>query len=275
MNNLKQLVEQEMDRAGTPAFGLGDVQTRRDRKRRNQRIGAGLIGIAIAVAVAWFGVALSGSPHNVPADHSSPSPTDESVQPPLRTPNLAQSDWSPVVERSSVVDGRRYVDGDSRLNDPAGDTSLAWLDITHVVYGTTNAGNWNFGLSADPPRGVNLEPGRIISYGLVLDTDGDGAADFLVGLNNDAPKKGEFHTWVTDLATGTTDESFGPPYGFPVEFAHPDEAGTSGGVLLTFLKAPHGMDPRTVRFYAWAAETQGPDVVASDFAPDTGWMSLK
>ncbi len=82
MSDLKRLVEQEMDRAGTPAFGLGEVKTRRDRKRRNQRIGAGAVGVAIVVAVAWFGVAVSRSAHTVPADHTSPSPTPSpSAQP--------------------------------------------------------------------------------------------------------------------------------------------------------------------------------------------------
>jgi hypothetical protein len=228
-----------------------------------------MIAVAIVVAVAWLGVAVSRSAHTVPADHSVPSPADDSVPSPLPNPNLAQSAWSPVVERStSVVHGHTWL-------DPS-DTSVAWVNIKRVTFQTYNAGYWSIELPADPPRAITLGPGRIISYGLVLDTTGDGTADYLVGLNNDAPKKGDFHTWVTDLATGEATEKFGPPYGVPVEFAHPDERGTNRLVSLTFLHTtePNGLDPKTVRFYAWAAETRGKALIASDFAPDTGWMSL-
>ena len=267
MTDLKSLVEHEMDRAGAPAFGLGEVRTRRDRMRRNQRLAAGAISVAIVVAVAWLGVTMSRSPHTVPADNSAPTPA-VSVRAPFPSPTLAQSDWSPVVERSSsVVHGHKW-------SDPR-DTSVAWVDLETVNYDTYNAGHWTISLPADPPRAVTLGPGRIISYGLVLDTTGDGTADYLVGLNNDTPKKGDFHTWVTDLATGETTEEFGPPYGVPIEFSHPDEPGTNRSVILTFLPTtePTGLDPKTVRFYAWAAETSGEEVIASDFAPDTGWMS--
>jgi hypothetical protein len=54
MTELKTLVRTEMDRAGEPAFGIGDVADRRDRRRRNQRLTAGVIGIAVFVAAVWF-----------------------------------------------------------------------------------------------------------------------------------------------------------------------------------------------------------------------------
>ncbi len=36
---------------------------------------------------------------------------------------------------------------------------------------------------------------------LLTDTNADGTADYLVGIDNDAPERGDFHVWVTDLAT--------------------------------------------------------------------------
>jgi hypothetical protein len=59
-------------------------------------------------------------------------------------------------------------------------------------------------------RHVLSRPGLLIAYGLVLDTTGDGVADYVVGIDNDAPDREDFRVWVSDLATGETDERIGP-----------------------------------------------------------------
>ena len=92
---------------------------------------------------------------------------------------------------------------------------MGWVDVTRVRY--SNADNvpyWVIELAARPPRAAGLEPGQFIAYGLVLDTTGDGVAHYLVGIDNDAPQRGDFHVWVTDLRTGETDEQIGPPAAF-------------------------------------------------------------
>jgi hypothetical protein len=57
MSDLKALLERA-DRAVSdvplPADGLEGLQRRRDRKRRNQRITAGVVGIAVFVAAVWI-----------------------------------------------------------------------------------------------------------------------------------------------------------------------------------------------------------------------------
>ncbi|MGA9159329.1 MAG: hypothetical protein WB297_00495 [Actinomycetota bacterium] len=57
MSDLKALLERA-DRAVSdvplPADGLEGLQRRRDRKRRNQRIAAGVVGIAVFVAAVWI-----------------------------------------------------------------------------------------------------------------------------------------------------------------------------------------------------------------------------
>jgi hypothetical protein len=103
--------------------------------------------------------------------------------------------------------------------------------------------------------------------------------DHLVGINNDASEAGRFRIWVTNLATGATEEQDGPPYGFPIEFSHPDErepgAGDAGnpGMVFTFLPGtrPAGVTVST-RFYAWASVEEAGTVVAWDYAPDIGWV---
>ena len=113
----------------------------------------------------------------------------------------------------------------------------------------------------------------------MLEATGDGVADYVIGIDNDAPVQGDFHVWVTDLATGETDERIGPPYGSPIEFSHPDEKqpGEHLGrtMVFTFLPgyAPAGLNPGPVRFYAWASAARGGEVFAWDYAPDTGWAT--
>ena len=136
-------------------------------------------------------------------------------------------------------------------------------------------------MSAKPPLRTELEPGLVIAYGLVLETTGDGAADYLIGIDNDAPTRGDFHVWVTDLATGETDEQVGVPYGFPIEFRHPDEQQPDDPpdfattMVFTFLgnSKPADLNPATVRFYAWTSATRDGEVFANDYAPDTGWIT--
>jgi hypothetical protein len=57
MSDLKALLERA-DRAVSgvpmPADGLDGLQRRRDRRRRNQRIAAGVVGIAVFVAAVWI-----------------------------------------------------------------------------------------------------------------------------------------------------------------------------------------------------------------------------
>jgi hypothetical protein len=132
---------------------------------------------------------------------------------------------------------------------------------------------------ADWPPSETDRAEAIIGHGLVLDTTGDGVADYVVGIDNDAPQPGDFRVWVTNLATGRTEEQIGPPYGSPVEFSHPDE--DQGGlsaptVIFTFLggTAPRDLDAASMRWYAWASATVAGEVVAWDYAPDTAWLGL-
>jgi hypothetical protein len=159
------------------------------------------------------------------------------------------------------------------------DAPIGWVDITSVRLATGAQPHWYIELGASPPPAAGLDRTELIAYGLVLETTGDGVADYVVGIDNDAPRKGDFHVWVTDLTTGEAEEQIGPPYGFPVEFAHPDEEqpGDPPGpptMVFTFLRgsAPADFDQSSMRFYAWASATDDGEVVAWDYAPDTTWL---
>ena len=75
MSDIKALLEhadQTVADVPLPAGGLEAIERRRDRKHRNQRTRAGVLAIAIAIAVGWLGVnAIRSAP--VPAD---PPPVD-------------------------------------------------------------------------------------------------------------------------------------------------------------------------------------------------------
>jgi hypothetical protein len=159
------------------------------------------------------------------------------------------------------------------------DTGIGAVDISHVRAAAEGPTHWRIELAERPPRAAGLDRANtLISYGLVFETTGDGMADIVVGINNDAPRPGDFRVWVTAVATGQTEEQIGPPYGFPVEFSHPDEAqpGVALGPAAVAFGFIEGSSPRgltgTSPFYAWASITAGDEVVAWDYAPDASWL---
>ena len=67
MPETRQLLERVMERVELRPFTLEGFHDRRDRKRRNQRIAAGVVGIAVFVAAIW--IVASGGPF----DRSTPA----------------------------------------------------------------------------------------------------------------------------------------------------------------------------------------------------------
>jgi hypothetical protein len=227
----------------------------RPRIRRRQAVTTAIGSMAAIAVIAGSVFAF----HDLDRDRTAPE------HHPAASPS-----WSPVREGGVVYRGRTWPDPH--------DAPVGWVDVTRVRFYML-AGEqptWQIELAAAPPPASDREPGLLIAYGLVLDTTGDGIADYLVGIDNDAPKRGDFHVWVTDLATGGTDEQIGPPYGSPIEFAYPHERG-SGPPTMTFTSLggsqPAAINPATMRFYAWASETRDSEVLARDYAPDTGWLT--
>jgi Tol biopolymer transport system component len=74
MSDTQRTLERELERLSPPRIPFDRLVRRRDRRRRNQRIRAGVLGIAIAIAVGWLGVNAIRSAAPRPAD---PAPTPE------------------------------------------------------------------------------------------------------------------------------------------------------------------------------------------------------
>ena len=134
---------------------------------------------------------------------------------------LGRPTWRGPVHNAAGMPGAPMAQGaDGNLAWGDGrDAPVNWLDITQVKASPVDQPHWWIELAAQPPRADGLDAAEtVISYGLVFETTGDGRADYVVGINNDAPGRGDFRVWVTDLATGETEEQVGPPYGFRSSF---------------------------------------------------------
>ena len=158
------------------------------------------------------------------------------------------------------------------------DAAPPWIDVTGVRFTPGNLLTWYVDLETFPPRTNLLDRDEtLISYGLVVDADEDGVADYELGMSNDAPTAGELRLWITNLTTGETEEHVGRPNGRPFENWHPDErmSDAEGRQPRFTLLASHlpGVRGATVRFYAWSSVTNGAEVGAWDYAPDTGWLT--
>ena len=105
MNEHRDTLERELDRLSPPRIPFDQLARRRDRKRRDQRIRAGAVGLAVAIGVALLGVSLIRSTPSVPADKTRPpTPTPEEQRPPLTF------DWASVprvsIDEDAIVDVR-------------------------------------------------------------------------------------------------------------------------------------------------------------------------
>ena len=117
---------------------------------------------------------------------------------------------------------------------------------------------------------------------MVVDDDRDGTPDRRFGIDNipvTKPGLQQHRAWVTDLHTGRTVAAVdGSRRLDKTVFAtyFPGERG--GGALLRFLLdttgGPEG-DGLVSPFYAWASVIENGRVVATDHAPDVGWLEPK
>jgi hypothetical protein len=235
--------------------------------------------------------------HSQPAVGPSATPTvrpTPTVPPLIWTPASLEEDW-PAPVRSEPAGGalvRPIVDalgdpafgGNGLYRDPLGDTGSAvhpWVDIRQLENGTSKL----FIELADnfPPLVEPTE--QRIAYGVVVDTDRDGVPDLRYGIDNlpvaATGDRGVGHrNWRTDLHTGRTEsyhigppyaldgdsglDTFWPPGGYGPEGARFSFGGdVAGGGHLDGLVGP---------FYAWASVIEDGRVVATDYAPDVGWL---
>jgi Tol biopolymer transport system component len=82
MDDYRSTLERELERLSPPRVPIDQLRRRRDRKYRDQRIRAGVLGLGIAIAVAWWGIdAIRSTP--VPAVPPEPPAADLGIFAPV------------------------------------------------------------------------------------------------------------------------------------------------------------------------------------------------
>jgi hypothetical protein len=238
------------------------------------------------------------TPTPTPTARPSVAPRNDSSGPPgplaWRESSL-QEDW-PVPVRSEPPGGASVqpmpimiLDPYTPLThlDPTGDTGSdmdPWVDIQAV---TTVASDPEFvHLNLVTNEAPVVDPAeQWIAYGVVTDDDRDGVPDWRYGIDNmpvDASER-PYRVWRTNLHTGQTEAG---PVGHP-DLPPPDDgpAFKSGyarghGAGFTFggrWETTQGTSSWGIKldmpFYTWASAIVNGRVVATDYGPDTGWLT--
>jgi hypothetical protein len=162
-----------------------------------------------------------------------------------------------------------------RFTDPSGDTEssvLPWVDIKEVTFCGSACLTINR-VSQSLPEVNPTE--QWIAYGIVADIDRDGIPDWRYGVDNAIVAPGcadpSPRVWRTDLHTGRTEWAADTcllsfPGGIFARGTH--NALRFGGESTG--GRTYGALPE--RFYVWASVIQDGRVVATDYAPDVGWL---
>ena len=175
-----------------------------------------------------------------------------------------------------------YTDRSGDVENP----DMPWIDIQRVSRRQGSGVTVDIAASAPPPMAGPNEPW--IVYGLVLDTDFDGVPDVRYGMDRMRMVMPErppdhIHVWRTDLHTGRTEsgDQAGPVWLCDCLYPEADAGPVSdemradmealGPDAFAYFYLREGMPPGS-RFYAWASVIQDGRVLATDYAPDTGWL---
>ncbi|WP_159081511.1 hypothetical protein [Nocardioides sediminis] len=185
-----------------------------------------VVPVVVAV-VAWavVGTEPPRSAQRVPGTAA----TSTSVEAAAAVPGWRWTDPPrPRTRHMVAVESQEIGNAISATLEDGLDADAAWVDI-EVVTATRDPQwkdnwRWTLELGAAPPRASASDPSRgSVAYGLALDGDGDLEADCMIGLDDEAPARGDHRVWVTDVGTGATEVRDHPPYGLPADFLHPLE----------------------------------------------------
>jgi Tol biopolymer transport system component len=225
MNDYRNVLERDLARVGPAPFDLDDVARRRDRKRRNQRIAAGVVGIAVFVAAVWIvtsGLSLDRSETSVvpggdvtgPAE-TGPAETGPTVTGPTETGPSDQFGQGPSGQADqfghlpvSVTD--YLVDLETGARTPLPESIVGTKDVTS-----------GYAVSPDGSRLAYLSPGGGGVGIFVANLDGTGIEQVTVELREEARPsaapawspdgskiayigRGGDNVYLLDLATGVS-----------------------------------------------------------------------
>lgn len=134
-----------------------------------------------------------------------------------------------------------------------------------------------FDMAADVPEPMPDPADQWIAYGIVVDTTGDGRPEFRYGIDNAAPDADGGRMWRVDLTTGSTYSPIGileAPQVMDAVFPSDRDLGLTAGFNPGSVYAKRLPDQPVFRFYVWASVIVDGQIVATDYAPDSGWIEL-
>ena len=204
--------------------------------------------------------------------------------------SLAQ-DW-PAPVRPEPAGGASAVPMPPTYIDPAGDTGSVALPCIDIRDLTVDTYDVDLGLVSNRPPYV--DPSNAwIAYGVVVDDDRDGVPDWRYGIDNlprsAGDENGHHREWRTNLHTGRTESVSGSDWasvsqsflktGYPAEGDREGFRTGRDGARFRFGQVSdttqgtntYGVKVR-LPFYAWASVIVDGRVVATDYAPDAGWI---
>ena len=225
--------------------------------------------------------------HPDTSDCAIPSPDPSEPTGPLAwTQASLKHDW-PAPVRAEAVGGATVLPMPPTYIDPSGDTGSEVLPCVDIRDLTVDTYDVSVHLVAN--RAPDVDPSEAwIAYGVVVDEDRDGVPDWRYGIDN-SPRPAEDHqghhrAWRTDLHTGRTEsaagsEEFGKvgetffSTGYPTRAVGADARFSFGD---RFDVAGQGIVTKGIKLdmplYAWASVIVDGRVVATDYAPDAGWL---
>jgi hypothetical protein len=182
--------------------------------------------------------------------------------------------------------------------DPTGDSGSSAYPCVDIRWVMADTSVVHLKLVSKPPpwscsetrECFGVDPNvQWIAYGVVTDEDRDGVPDWRYGIDNmpsDAVEKGPPRRgWRTNLHSGQTEAGPGlhdPLFlngggfwsGLPTESAdwEPDAKFGFGGAVETTQGSQGWGFELDMPFYTWASVIVNGRVVATDYAPDSGWL---
>ena len=271
-------------------LGAVDRTSQRHRWTDDPSSVRGRVGIAAILVAAVLVVAIGAIWWRAMVWQGPATPPDA---PQTWSPERLAQDW-PMPVRVEPGGDPLVIEMDPAggFPDPLGDLGPgrpAWLDIVNLTGGSGYTPAFGVEIAGALPIPIRHPAEQWIAYGIVLDVDEDGVADVRIGMDN---LPDGHRAWRTDLMAGETLAKAGPPYGlvgrraWHGELDDPTLYGPGRIALDTYYPGDMGSAPlrgvlrytmqpgeRPVRYYAWASMIEDGRVVATDYAPDAGWLT--
>jgi hypothetical protein len=186
MSDLRTILERGVGGATPPPDGFERMLRRRDRKRRNQRITAGVVGIAVFVAAVW--IVTSGLSLDRTHSPIAPGPAETGAQ-----PDVVEQGWCDAGARSRLA-----------LTD-LGDR----IRVRFVVYRSPVGHEWRITLRH---RGFLFDHSpRVFFRGTRVANDNGVLA--VTPRTSDRPEPREFQAKAVDTQTGQVCRARGTIWG--------------------------------------------------------------